>query len=123
MNLLTADERSEFTHSLGYATAVDADGIRRALASFRYADRHRTDTTAVVRAIAGAQAVTKRLLDVEADHGTVRRTVARLVIANQRGDDYSLADLAFELQQAGLDLKTDYDAADDLARATESEAL
>jgi hypothetical protein len=54
---------------------------------------------------------------------TVRSTVARLVVANNRGDDYNLGDLASELERTGIDLKDDYDEADALAHATEQEGL
>ncbi|MFC8515535.1 hypothetical protein [Streptomyces sp. NPDC057257] len=123
MKLLTLDELSEFSRTLGYAAAADSDGVRRALESFRYADRHRTDGTATVRALAGAQAVAKRLLDMEAEYAVVRSTVARLVVANNRGDDYDLGDLASELHRQDVDLTHDYDIADDLARAAEREGL
>jgi len=67
--------------------------------------------------------VLKRLVDIEAQYATTRAAIARLEVANHRGDDYTLGDLAFELQQAGIDLKNDYDHADDLARAAEQEGL
>ncbi|MGY6019537.1 hypothetical protein [Streptomyces spinosirectus] len=123
MNLLTAQQRAEANNSLGFTTPADADDVLRTITAIRYADRHRADPLAVSRALSGALDVIRRLLDVEENHTATRSTVARLVIANNRGDDYSLSDLAFELEQAGVDLKDDYDVADDLARATEQEPL
>lgn len=66
--------------------------------------------------------VVRRLYDAEAECLMFRSTVARLVVANNRGDDYGLADLASELERAGVDLKDNYDEADDLARAEEAAA-
>jgi hypothetical protein len=123
VNLLTSEERDDINSSLGYTQTADAPGVQRALTALRQADRHHTDRATVTRAIAGAMTVIKRLLHIEAEYSTVRATIARLEVANHRGDDYGLADLAFELQQAGVDLKNDYDHADDLARATEQEGL
>jgi hypothetical protein len=120
---MTREERDDVARSLGFAQTADAPGVLRALKALRYADRHRDDRTAVGNALAGALTVLKRLLAVEADYATTRATVAGLVVANNRGDDYSLSDLAFDLERAGIDLKDDYDTADDLARAAESEGL
>lgn len=123
MNLLTADERATLGQSLGYTIPADGDAVLRAVNALRYADRHRTDPTAVSRALAGSLSVLRRLIDVEAEYATTRTTIARLQVANHRGDDYALSDLAFELERAGIDLKDDYDHADDLARAAELEGL
>lgn len=120
---MTTEQCATLTRALGYTKTADPEGVIRALDSLRYADRHRTDPTAVSRALAAALTVAKRLLAVESDYATVRSTIARLEVANHRGDDYGLSDLAFELEQAGVDLKDDYDTADDLLRAQEREAL
>ena len=123
MKLLTTAERDNLTSTLGFAQTADPPGVLRAVNALRNADRHRTDPAAVSRALAGALTVVKRLLDIEREHATTRATIARLTVANQRGDDYSLSDLAFELQRAEIDLKNDYAEADDLARAAEQEGL
>lgn len=123
MNLLTADDRDNLSRALGYTQTADTTGVIRAVNALRYADRHRGDPAAVTRALAGALTVVKRLLAVEGEHATTRAAIARLEVANARGDDYSLRDLAAELEQAGIDLKDDYAEADDLARAAELEGL
>lgn len=123
MNLLTVEERATLSSSLGYTVTADSDAVVRAVNALRYADRHRTDPTAVSRALAGSLSVLKRLLTVEAEYATTRATIARLEVANHRGDDYGLRDLASELERSGIDLKNDYDHADDLARAAEQEGL
>lgn len=123
MNLLTHEQRTTLTQSLGYAATADADAVLRALTAIRYADRNRGDLAAVGRVLSGALSVLKRLIAVEAEYHVTRSTVARLVVANQRGDDYGLGDLAFELEQQQIDLKNDYAEADDLARAAEQEGL
>ncbi|MFF7949080.1 hypothetical protein [Streptomyces griseorubiginosus] len=123
MILTTADQRAEANAALGFSPTCDPDGIIRVIRALRYTDRHRGDAVAVANALGWAQTVVRRLLDIEAEYSKVRATIARLEVANHRGDDYTLADLAFELQQDGIDLKTDYDHADDLARAAEQEGL
>jgi hypothetical protein len=123
MNLMTSEERDDVARRLGYAQTADAPGVLRALNAMRQADRHHTDRAAVSQAIAGALTVIKRLLHIEAEYATTRTTVARLIVANNRGDDYSLSDLAFELERAQVDLKDDYTHADALAYAAEQEGL
>jgi len=120
---MTREERAEVSNALGFAAPASTDGVLKAVNALRCAERNRGDQTAIVRALGAAQALVKRLLDVEAETATVRSTIARLVVANQRGDDYGLSDLAFELERAEVDLKDDYDTADALARATEQEGL
>lgn len=121
MNLLTSEQRAEAARVVGFSRTADAEGVLKAIRALTYADRQRTNKVAVAQALAAALTVVQRLLAVETEHATTRATVARLVVANNRGDDYSLSDLAFELQRAEIDLKDDYDHADDLARAAEQE--
>lgn len=123
MNPMTSEERSAVQNSLGFSVAADPDAVVRAVRAAKYADLHRSDPAAVTRAVAGALSLAKRLLSIEDDYATLRSTVARLVVANNRGDDYGFGELAFELERAGIDLKNDYDEADALAHATEQEAL
>lgn len=121
---MTAEQRRELQDQLGFAVAADPDATLRAVTAIHRAGQIGADRTAVARGVAGALSMAKRLLAIEEAYATVRTTIARLEVANARGhDDYSLADLAFELQRVGIDLKNDYDAADDLARAAENEAL
>lgn len=120
---MTHEQRTEAGKALGFAQAADPDGVLKAIRALRYADRQRGNPTAVAQLLSAAQSVLKRLLAVEADYATTRTTVAGLVVANNRGDDRNLGDLAFDLERAGIDLKDDYDTADDLARAAESEGL
>jgi hypothetical protein len=123
MNPMTREQRTAVQNTLGFAMAADPDAVVRAVGAIKYADLHRSDPAAVTRAVAGGLSLAKRLLGVEDDYATLRSTVARLVVANNRGDDYNLGDLASGLEQAGIDLKDDYDFADALARATELEGL
>lgn len=123
MNLLTTEERDTLAPTVRFLPLADGDAVLRAVNAIRYADGHRGDTTAVSRALAGALSVLKRLITVEAEYATTRSAIARLIVANNRGDDFNLADLASDLEQSGIDLKTDYDHADDLARAAELEGL
>lgn len=123
MNPMTHEQRTDLQDRLGFTTAADPDAVLRTVSSLHHADHHRTDPKAVARALAGALALAKRLLAIEGDYAAVRTAIARLEVANARGDDYSLRDLAAELERVGIDLKDDYDEADDLARATEGEAL
>lgn len=120
---MTADQRRDLQNTLGFTIAADPDAVTRAVAALRRAGQPGADRAAVTRAIAGALSLTKRLLAIEEAYATTRAAIARLEVANARGDDYTLRDLAAELEQAGIDMKDDYDAADDLARAAESEAL
>ncbi|WP_123973707.1 hypothetical protein [Streptomyces sp. Ag109_O5-1] len=121
---MTSEQRRDLQNLLGFTIAADPDAVTRTLAAVRRAAQPNADRLAVTQAVAGALSLTKRLLAIEEAYATVRTTIARLEIANARGhDDYNLHDLAAELERAGIDLKTDYDAADDLARAAESEAL
>lgn len=120
---MTRKQLDEARTALGFAQAADPDGVLKAIRALRYADRQRGNPTAMAQLIAATQSVLKRLLAVEADYATTRATVASLVVANNRGGDYSLSDLAFDLERGGIDLKDDYDIADDLARAAESEGL
>lgn len=123
MNLLTTDERDTVAPTVRFVPPADGDAVLRTVNAIRYADLHRGDPAAVSRALAGALSVLKRLITVEAEYATTRTAIARLTVANNRGDDYNLADLASDLEQSGIDLKTDYDHADDLARAAELEGL
>lgn len=121
MSPMTREQRTAVQNALGFAVAADPDAIVRAVGAIKYVDLHRTDPAAVTRAVAGGLSLAKRLLAIEDDYATLRSTVARLVVANNRGDDHGLGDLAFELERAGIDLKDDYDEADALAHATEQE--
>ena len=120
---MTAEERRELQNLLGFTVAVTPAGVLSAVAALHYADRNRTNQVAIGSAIDEALSAVKRLLVIEEEYATTRAAIARLEIANARGDDYNLRDLAAELEQAGIDMKDDYDHADDLARATESQAL
>ncbi|WP_328436979.1 hypothetical protein OHA71_06670 [Streptomyces sp. NBC_00444] len=123
MKPMTREQIDDVTSALGFATAADPDGVLRAVRALQYADRQRANPIAVRQALAAAQTVVKRLLAIETEHATTRAAIACLVVANNRGDDFSLSDLAFELEQAAVDLKDDYDTADALARAVEGEGL
>lgn len=123
MNLLTTDERKALAPTIYFLQPADGNAVLRAATAIRYADTHRSDTLAVSRALGGALTILKRLLEIEADYATTRAAIARLEIANARGDDYGLRDLAAALEQAGIDLKNDYAHADDIARAAELEGL
>lgn len=118
---MSREQLAEAGTALGFAQAADGEGVLRAIRALRYADRQRGNPTATGQLIAATQSVLKRLLAVEADYATTRSAVAGLVVANNRGGDFNLGDLAFDLERAGIDLKDDYDIADDLARAAESE--
>ncbi len=118
---MTGEQRTAVQNALGFNVAADPDAVVRAVHAAKYADLHRSDPAAITRAVAGALSLAKRLLAIEDDYATFRSTVARLVVANNRGDDYGLGELASGLEQAGIDLKDDYDVADTLARATEQE--
>jgi hypothetical protein len=120
---MTREQHKAVQDALGFAVAADADGVLRAIRALQYADRQRGNPTAVAQALTAMQALAKRLLRIEEDYATTRAAIARLEVANARGGDYNLRDLAAELERLGIDLKDDYDHADDLARAAESEAL
>lgn len=121
MTPMTPDQLAGIRTVLGFARAAEPHGVLDALTAARRANR--VDDANARLAVVALPSLVKRLLDNEAENATVRSTIARLVVANNRGDDYSLSDLASHLQEAGIDLKDDYDAADDLARAAETEAL
>ncbi|RMB85595.1 hypothetical protein CTZ28_12445 [Streptomyces shenzhenensis] len=118
---MTREELAGLRSVLGAATPAApelvADTVKAARIANRVADRNARHVLLAVPPIVA------RLLNAETDRVALRSTVGRLVVANQRGDDYSLSDLAFELERAGIDLKEDYAEADDLARAEEQEAL
>lgn len=120
---MTPAQRAEVKAALGFSPTARAEDVLKAATAIRKADRNRSDPLTVTRALSLATAVIARLLDAEAERIVFRSTVARLVIANQRGDMYSLSDLAAELQNACIDLKDEYEIADDLARAAGSEGL
>lgn len=67
--------------------------------------------------------ITRNLLEAETELATLREVIARLVVANDHGDDLSLSDLRQAVKNAGIDLTPEYTAADALARAQENEAL
>lgn len=58
---------------------------------------------------AAAPSVLRRLLDAEAELATVRGTVARVIHAANDGDDYSMSDLAWELETAGVSVQSELD--------------
>ncbi|MEU6279781.1 hypothetical protein [Streptomyces sp. NPDC047028] len=119
MNTMTRAQLAELRTTLGPANPASPDAVRDLLTWHRRTEPR--DEVRYFRLV--VPTVVKRLLLAETERTTLRTTIARLVIANQHGDDYSLADLAFELQQAGIDLKDDYAAADALADAAEREGL
>jgi hypothetical protein len=121
MNPMTREELAAIRTELGPANPATPDAVRGLLTTIRSGDRPAESTATRVRLV--VPAVVKRLLLAETERAALRATVARLVVANNRGDDYSLSDLAFELERGGIDLKDDYDEADALAQATEQEAL
>lgn len=123
MKPMTREQRATLKDKLTLQVAADPDAVLRAVGAATYADLHRSDPAAVTRAVAGSLSLAKRLLAIETEYAASRAAVARLVVANNRGDDYGLSDLASELEQAGIDLRDDYDEADDLARATEQEPI
>lgn len=116
---MTREQVAEIRTELGSTNPATPEAVRDFLSAIRRPDTDRT--MRLVRLV--APTVVQRLLDAEAERAALRSTVARLVVANNRGDDYSLSDLAFELERGGIDLKDDYDEADALAQATEQEAL
>jgi hypothetical protein len=67
--------------------------------------------------------IARNLLEAETELAALRVVVARLIVANDRGDDRSLGDLRQAVKDAGIDLTSEYDAANALACAQESEAL
>lgn len=127
MKPMTREELAEITTALGRAVAATPAAVTGAAKAAALADWHRANPVVAEqwyrRATRAVPSLVRRLLDAEESYAAVRSTVARLVVANNRGDDYSLSDLASELEQAGIDLKDDYDEADDLARATEQEPI
>ena len=124
---MTPKELAEVSMALGRGAAATPEAIVTATKASQLADWHRANPAVaeqfVRRAVAAVPSLVRRILDVETEYAAMRSTVARLVVANQRGDDYSLSDLAFELERASIDLKDDYATADDLARAAEREGL
>lgn len=67
--------------------------------------------------------IVRNLLDAESELATLREICARLIVANDRGHDHNLGDLRQAVKGAGIDLTSEYTAADALAAATESETL
>ena len=65
--------------------------------------------------------IARNLLEAETELAALRSVVARLVVENDRGYDHSLADLRQAVKDAGIDLTPEYEAADAIARAHESE--
>lgn len=121
MTPMTPEQLAGIRTVLGFARAAEPHAILDAVTAARRANRVEDKGARLV--IVSLPSLVKRLLDNEAENATVRSTIARLVVANQHGDDYGLGDLAFELERAGVDLKDDYAAADDLARAAGREGL
>lgn len=120
MTTLTVEQIDEARAALGFANPAAPELIVNVLASTRRIERAADQPTR--RLLAMLPPIVRRLLDAETERNTIRATIARLVIANNHGDDYGLSDLAWELQSAGVDLKAEYAVADDLARAQHQEA-
>lgn len=120
MTTLTPEQIDETRAALGFANPAAPELILSALTSTRLIER--TADQPARRVLAMLPPIVRRLLDAETERNTVRAAIARLVVANNHGEDYSLSDLAWELQRAGVDLKDEYAAADDLCRA-EQEAI
>ena len=121
MNPMTRDELAALRAELGFANPATPDAVRGLLTAIRPSARSEESTATRARLV--VPSVVKRLLLAETERAALRSTVARLVVANNRGDDYNLGDLASELERAGIDLKNDYDEADALAHATEQEGM
>lgn len=114
MGRMSPEQLAELADELGRTNTAAPELV---LAAARwYRTGHQQDAARAVGPIA------RNLLEAETELTTVRALIARLVVANDRGDDHTLSDLRHELKRAGIDLTRDYAAAEDLARATESEA-
>lgn len=122
MNPMTRTQLAEIRAELGNWPPATPEAVLNLLKGLE-SSGGRTAEERVRRFRLVVPTVVKRLFDAEAERLMFRSTVARLVVANNRGDDYGLADLASELERAGIDLKNDYDEADDLARAAEQEGI
>ncbi|MGI5353451.1 hypothetical protein ACQEU8_36710 [Streptomyces sp. CA-250714] len=57
-------------------------------------------------------ALLRRLLAVETDLATTRQTVARVVYDANEGDDWSMSDLMYELEHAGVPIAPELDHID-----------
>ncbi|MGK9463980.1 hypothetical protein ACSLFT_28700 [Streptomyces sp. G6] len=115
MGRMSPEQLAELADELGRINTAAPELV---LAAARwYRNGHQQDAARAVGPIA------RNLLDAETELTTLRTVIARLIVDNDRGDDHSLSDLRHELRRAGIDLTHEYAAADDLARATESEAL
>ncbi|MFE6488343.1 hypothetical protein ACFVGN_36175 [Streptomyces sp. NPDC057757] len=122
---LTRVEIATTDAALVYATAATPDTITAALKAAHQADWHRANPAVreefVRTTLAAIPQLVRRILDADTERLAFRSTIAHLIVANNRGDDYSLSELASRLEAAGVDLKDDYAVADDLARAAETE--
>ncbi|UJQ86049.1 hypothetical protein QEN67_gp38 [Streptomyces phage Eastland] len=120
LTLLTADERAALDAVLGTTAPAPALAVADTVAAAAGAARHGYTDTAKGRILASVLALdvlalAARLVAVEQMLDTTRRTIAR---AATSGDQLSISDALWELEQAGVGITTDeLDDAEALAEA------
>ncbi|MGA5506861.1 hypothetical protein [Streptomyces umbrinus] len=117
---MTTEQIDQARAAIGFTNPASPEMVTDALKAARQIERQADQATR--RLLSFLPPIVRRLLDAETERNTLRTTIARLVVANNHGNDYSLSDVAWELQQAGVDLKHEYAEAEDLHRATAGEA-
>lgn len=118
--LMTPEQIDDTRAALGFTNPASAELVTDALKGARQIERQADRATR--RVLGFLPPIIRRLLDAETERNTIRTTIARLVVANNHGDDLSLSDLAWELQRAGVELKHEFAEAEDLHRAAIGEA-
>lgn len=126
MGRMSPEERDQLAAALGQSNTAAPELVLAAVdwqRTLRRGPFSRKADVAAWRAADAVPFIAQNLLEAETELAALRTVVARLIVATDRGHDCTLGDLRRELECAGIDLTPEYDAADALARATESEAL
>lgn len=117
ITLMTPEQRADLAAALAEQNPAAPELVAATVAGVQ----HRGTSTAsaiVGRVFAGdVRALAARLLAAEQELSTTRDTLARILAAQEAGDYYSPDDVLHELDQAGIHLRADVEAAGDAADA------
>ncbi|MER7726424.1 hypothetical protein [Streptomyces sp. NPDC096323] len=120
ITLMTPDERAELADLLGQQNPAAPELVTSTTRAALLANAYPAGPVANSRArttLLATPAVAARLLAAEQELTTTRDTLARILAAQEAGDYYSPDDVLHELDQAGIHLRADVEAAGNAADA------
>lgn len=120
ITLMTPDERAELADLLGQQNPAAPELITSTTRAAQLAISYPAGPVANSRArtaLLATPAIAARLLAAEQELTTTRDILARILAAMQAGDYYSPDDVMHELDEAGIHIRAEVEAAGDAADA------